>query len=91
MTTLADLEKRVEQIEERNRLVEEGKAWETSLTRRALLLLATYGVLGLYMSFAGMERPWINAVVPSTGFWLSTVSLGYLKRFWVEWRFKTRA
>ena len=52
MTTLADLEKRVEQIEERNRLVEEGKAWETSLTRRALLLFATYGVLGLYISFS---------------------------------------
>lgn len=80
--TLSKLEREIEKIKERNERVEEDKAWETSLTRKALLLLFTFLAIGLYMRAIGIDRPWLNAVVPSVGFLLSTLTLPFLKNLW---------
>lgn len=79
-----DLEKRITAIEKRNRSVELDKAWEASGTRRALLILFTYVSIGLYMSAIGVVDPWLNAVIPSLGFLLSTLTLPFFKRLWVK-------
>lgn len=42
MATLKQLEREIEIIKERNRRVESDKLWETSYTRRFLLMLFTY-------------------------------------------------
>ena len=82
---LQELEKEVQQIKERNKRVEGDKAWETSWTRKALLFLFTYLAIGLYIRAIGIERPWLNAVIPSFGFLLSTLTLPFFKELWEKY------
>ena len=79
---------RVRKIEERNRRVEADKAWETSYTRRFLLVLFTYLAIGLYLQAIGLPNAWLAAIVPSVGFMLSTLTLPFFKRVWLK-RHKT--
>ena len=44
----------------------------------------TYAVLGFYMSLVDIERPWINAIVPTVGFWLSTLSLDKIRPLYLR-------
>lgn len=85
MTTLQDLEKRIEKIESRNKKVESDKAWETSPVRRGLLILFTYLSIGIYLNVIGVSNSWLNAIVPSIGFWLSTLTLPYIKNLWEKY------
>lgn len=84
MTTLQDLEQRIVNIEERNRKVEEDKAWETSLERKLVVLALTYLVIGIFFVTLGFENPWINAIVPALGFFLSTLTLNAFKNLWIR-------
>jgi len=78
-----NLEERVRRIEERNEKVEADKAWETSLTRRLILLVFTYVSVGAYLSAIGVPLPWLNAIVPAVAFMLSTLTLPIFKRLWI--------
>lgn len=84
MSTLSELEKRLSKIEARNALVEQNKAWETSWTRKIATALLTYFVLAFYFFFVLQVNPWINALVPTTGFLLSTLSLSLIKKIWSQ-------
>ncbi len=86
MDEIKDLERRVEIIESRNKKVETDKAWETSYPRRVLLIIFTYFSIGLYMSAISVNSPWLNAIIPSLGFLLSTLSLPYFKSLWLKKR-----
>lgn len=88
MTVFMNLEERVGKLEARNRLVEGNKAWETSWTRRVLLIIFTYLAIALYLKFIVGINPWINAVVPSVGFLLSTLTLPWFKKMWVKYIYK---
>lgn len=81
---MESLELRIQKIEERNKKVGLDKAWETSWTRRGLLALFTYLALGIYMWAIGIERPWLNAVVPTVGFMLSTLTMPLFKKLWIK-------
>lgn len=83
MKSLESLSKEVEQIKERNQKVELDKKWEVSFTRRLLLVTFTYLSIGLYMAVIGIKDPWLNAIVPSFGFLLSTLTLPYFKKLWI--------
>lgn len=85
-----ELRKRIETIEARNSKVEQDKAWETSYTRRVLLVLFTYIAIGLYLNAINISNPWLNAIVPSIGFLLSTLTLPYFKKFWINNVYKLR-
>ena len=80
--------KRIEKIEQRNKKVELDKAWEGSYTRRGLIVLFTYLSIGGYMWVIGVNNPMLNAVIPSLGFTLSTLTLPYFKNLWAKWRQK---
>lgn len=82
------LEERISKIEQRNREVELSKSWETSWTRRALLAIFTYLAIALYLKFIVGINPWINAIVPTTGFLLSTLTLPYFKAFWSKYIYR---
>lgn len=82
------LEKRVENIEKRNREVELNKSWEGSWTRKFLIIIFTYLSIALYLKFIVGIDPWINAVVPSLGFLLSTLTLPSIKKFWIRFIYK---
>lgn len=88
MTSIENLQGKIEQIEERNRKVETGKAWETSLTRRVLLIIFTYLAISLYLQAINVSDPWLNAIVPSLGFLLSTLTLSFFKNFWEKYIYK---
>lgn len=78
------VEERLEALEARNRRVERDKVWETSLERRGAVLLLTYVVIGVFLTLIAIARPWVNAIVPSIGFMLSTLTLTWLKRLWID-------
>lgn len=88
MTTIVDLEKEIEKLKERNKRVETDKAWETSFTRRGLLIIFTYLAIGFYLNVINVENPWLNAIVPSLGFLLSTLTLPYFKGLWIKFNKK---
>lgn len=81
-----ELINRIEKIEKRNQRVELDKGWEGSLARRVLIVLFTYISIGGYMWAIGVDKPLLNAVIPSLGFTLSTLTLPYFKKLWMEKR-----
>lgn len=88
MATIADLEKEINALKARNKRVETDKSWETSSTRRGLLVIFTYLAIGFYLSAIHVENPWLNAIVPSIGFLLSTLTLPYFKNLWIKFNQK---
>ena len=77
-----DLEKEVKKIKERNKKVEQDKAWETSWTRRIIITIMTYVVVTSLFVVAKLPNPYINSMVPSLAFLLSTSSLHLFKKMW---------
>jgi hypothetical protein len=88
MDNLEEVKKEIEQIKIRNQKVELDKAWETSYSRRILLLVFTYLAIGLYLRAINVGRPWLNAIVPAVGFLLSTLTLPLFKNLWSRYIFK---
>lgn len=85
MTKLEDLEKGVKEIKARNKQVELDKQWETSFTRKVLIIGFTYIALGLYMQAIRISDPWLNAIVPTVGFYLSTLTLPFFRKLWEKY------
>lgn len=85
MPKIDELENRIEKIEKRNAKVELDKAWETSKTRKMLLIIFTYLAIGLYLNVINVPNPWLNAIVPSIGFLLSTLTLPFFKKLWEKY------
>ena len=88
MDKLQELEKRVEEIEKRNKRVELDKAWETSYSRRFFLVFFTYLSIAFYLKYILKVEAWLNAIVPSLGFLLSTLTLPFLKKLWDRYIYK---
>jgi hypothetical protein len=86
MDKIQILEEKIEKIESRNKKVESDKAWEVSYTRRALLIAFTYLSIGFYLNAIQIKDPWLNAIVPSVGFLLSTLTLPLFKNLWLKKR-----
>jgi hypothetical protein len=72
---LAQLEKDIADIKERNRRVEEDKAWERSPLRIASIAIITYVLAVIGMLIIEVPNFYYAALVPATGFVLSTLSL----------------
>jgi len=73
-----------EDIHERNKRVEADKAWETSLTRRSIITVVTYLIVGFYLNLLKVDYAWFHALVPPAAYVLSTLSLGFIKKIWIE-------
>jgi len=84
------IESELEAIKIRNAKVEADKAWETSLFRKCLIAILTYVVVVLFFYFAGLPKPFINAIVPALGFVLSTLSISIFKNYWVRNFYKSK-
>ncbi|MEK7140895.1 MAG: hypothetical protein AAB815_03880 [Patescibacteria group bacterium] len=81
---MENLEQRVKELEERNKRVDAGKAWETSWTRRGLLSVFTYLTIGIYMWAIKIYHPWLNAIIPAVAFMISTLTIPYFKKLWLK-------
>lgn len=77
---------RIEVIEQRNKKVEVDKKWEGSYVRRILIVIFTYVSIGSYMWAIDVDKPLLNAVIPSLGFTLSTLSLPFFKQLWLKYK-----
>ncbi|MEN9407673.1 MAG: hypothetical protein RLZZ455_889 [Candidatus Parcubacteria bacterium] len=90
MTQYEAIEERIQKIEARNASVECDKAWETSMSRKVLIVVFTYLAIALYLKYIVGIDPWINAIVPAVGFLLSTLSLPFFKSLWVSHIYKKK-
>ena len=79
-----ELEERIVNIEKRNKRVEGDKAWETSSLRKILIIVLTYIFAVLYLKIADTTNPFLGAVVPCAGFFLSTQTISVIKKMWLE-------
>jgi len=78
------ISKRLAKIEQRNQRVEADKAWEVSWQRRILILALTYLLILLYFLIIEVEKPYLNAMVPTLGFFISTLTVSFAKQRWLE-------
>jgi hypothetical protein len=83
-----DIEKEIDIIKRRNRRVEANKAWETSWTRRIFIATVTYLIAVLWLFIIGEVSILLKAAVPAGGYILSTFSLPFIKKWWIENFFK---
>lgn len=79
---LSQLETEIKQLKERNARVEANKAWEGSVARKAGIAIITYFYMVGLMYFLDSNKPLLDAVVPTSGFLLSTLSLDLLRMIW---------
>lgn len=83
MATIADLEKEIESIKQRNERVEIDKAWETSWARKIVIAVVTYITISLFLLITNFQNPFIGAITPTVGFVLSTMSISFFKNLWL--------
>lgn len=85
MNKFMNIEEEIIKLKNRNKRVEADKAWETSLTRKIAVAIITYVVIVLFFFYAQLPKPFINAIVPTLGFILSTLSVSLLKKIWIKY------
>ena len=83
---MENLEERIQKIEERNARVEADKAWEVSFTRRIILVVLTYVVVGITFMVIDVVKPWMNAIIPASAFVISTLTISFIKIRWLRKR-----
>lgn len=83
-----NIEKEILEIKKRNKKVELDKAWETSCSRKVIIAILTYFVIVLFFHFSWLWNPFINAIVPTIGFLLSTLSMWFFKKMWQKYIYK---
>jgi hypothetical protein len=76
---VALIESEIPAIQNRNRRVESNKTWETGHFRLLSITGITYVTMVLVFLVLGSNRPFLDALVPTTGFFLSTLSLSFLR------------
>lgn len=69
-------------IKKRNARVEADKAWERSPARILALVLMTYVIAVAVLFAIGNDRPFLNALIPALGYFISTRSLSLLRSLW---------
>lgn len=74
----------IEQIKARNSRVELDKAWETSNFRKVSIAIITYLFMTVFFYTIAVDKPYINSLVPTFGYLLSTMTLGVIKNIWIK-------
>ncbi len=81
---MEDLRIVIQDILNRNRRVEAEKAWEVSAARRTSILVLTYGIATIFLWSIRIPFFYLQALVPTLGYFLSTLSLPWIKRRWMK-------
>lgn len=74
----------LEDIHARNLRVEADKAWETCWTRRFIIAAGTYIIVAVYLAFLGVDGFLFHAAVPPAAYFISTLTLPFIKRIWID-------
>lgn len=78
------IEKKLQALQDRNKRVEADKAWETSICRKVLIFVLTYLVASLWLIQIQNQKPFLNALVPAFGWYFSTLTIGPIKKWWIN-------
>lgn len=79
-----NIESEIKLIQERNRRVEVDKSWEMSFVRRFFIACATYILAVLWLLAIENTKPFLNAIIPAGGYFVSTLTLPLLKSWWTR-------
>lgn len=90
MTKIELLKKEIENLKERNKRVEANKAWELSWFRKILIAILTYFIMVIFLYIVGLPKPFINSIVPTLAFILSTLTLPIFKKVWIKYFYKNK-
>ena len=77
---LEEIDSRLQDIESRNKRVENNKSWELSWIRRVAIALLTYFTIVVYHLLIGADNAFVISLVPVLGFVLSTLSLQFIRQ-----------
>ena len=83
-----DVEQEIKNIQLRNKRVESDKAWEVSRTRKISITIVTYVFMVIVMFALNMPMPFLNTMIPTCGFALSTLGLSFIKAIWIRRTYK---
>ena len=83
-------ESQIAEIIKRNERVEREKAWETSLTRRMSIAVLTYICAVIFLWSIKSPIAVFQALIPTLGYLLSTLSLPWLRRQWIQKNFPSQ-
>ncbi len=83
------IQEQLNQIIERNSRVELEKAWETSSTRKLVIVLLTYIVTCAFLYTINEPIFLLKALVPVVGYILSTLSIPKIKKIWQNRVYRT--
>ena len=81
---IMDIKKEIKKIKNRNKKVEANKAWETSFARKIIIAIITYLTVVSFFIVANLPNPFVNSIVPTIGFLLSTLGLDIFKKIWIK-------
>ncbi|MEI7558199.1 MAG: hypothetical protein WCJ45_05260 [bacterium] len=70
---MENIQKEIQKLKERNIRVEGDKAWEISIARKIIIMILTYTIIVIFLYTAKLPKPWINAIIPTLGFLLSSL------------------
>lgn len=84
MSSLESLEKEISALKARNTRVESEKRWETSWQRKLGIIATTYFVMILVFWSLDNPEPLLNAIVPTLGYTLSTLSMEWMKKYFLN-------
>lgn len=80
------LEQEVVALKNRNKRVETDKGWETSLARIASITTLTYLTTTIAFYSIGINKPFLNALIPTLAFFISMQSLPFIRKIWAKKR-----
>ncbi len=78
------LQKEIERLKLRNKKVEADKAWEVSIERKVFIIISTYIIITIVMYLLKMDKPFINAIIPTCWYILSTISIKTWKKYFLK-------
>lgn len=76
----------IQKIIDRNARVERDKKWETSLARRVVLTVVTWGAAFGFLKIIHADNAALAALVPAGGFLLSTLRLPWARTIWEKFQ-----
>jgi len=90
LKTMNNPDHQIQELLNRNKRVEGDKAWETSWFRRILIAIITYIAACAFLTVTegNHSRAYLPAFVPTIGYLISSISIGPVKKWWINNRYQ---
>ncbi len=82
------IQQELDEVKKRNKRVEGDKGWEVSKIRIVFILIITYVIASLVLYLINVDNFLFGALIPTIGYFLSTLTLPIIKKWWIGKFFK---